>query len=104
MKAVIKKISCLVLCLLTLGIFSITSFAKYEGTTEVIAHIEAEPSETSSSDTSEDEQSSISSTDNEPVTTGDESKGIIFICLLCVSSILVLIFSVCKRKYNKRLL
>lgn len=104
MKAVIKKISCLILCLLTFGIFSITSFAKFEGNTEVIAHIEAESSETDSSDISGDEQSSISSADSEPVTTGDESESIIFICLLCVSSMLVLIFFVCKRKYNKRLL
>lgn len=100
--AIVKKSSCLILCLLFLIILSTPVFARGEGNTEVIAHIEdAESSEIYSSEDSENKQSSISldNIDSETVSTGDSSENYMIIFVLSVLSV-VIILSVYRKNNN----
>lgn len=94
--AIIKKISGLVLCLILFTMFSVSVFARYEGNTEVIAHIDEPSSEISDSS----KEQSDSSTDNDTVSTGDSSSVYIIASLMLVSSV-VIIYSIAKRNTKK---
>ena len=84
-------------------VFSVPTFAKFEGTTEVVAHIEAESSETCSSDSPESSNNSesiISSgdTNSETVKTGDSSIAWIMPLTLLALSMVIVVFSVYRKK------
>lgn len=102
---IFKKAFCLVLYLFLIMAFSIPAFARFEGDTEVVAHIEAESSEICSPDSSEssDTPESVISSDNpnsETVKTGDSSTIWIIILTISISMVVVIISF---RNRNKKL-
>lgn len=107
--AIFKKAFCLVLCLFLITVFSVPTFANFEGTTEVIAHIEAESSGICSSDSPESSNNSesiISSgdTNSETAKTGDSSIAWIMPLTLLALSMVIFVFSVYRKKSNRNLL
>ena len=98
---IFKKAFCLVLYLFLIIAFSIPAFARFEGNTEVVAHIEAESSEICSSSL-ESSESIIPSdnTDSETVKTGDSSAVWIIVLTISISMVVVIISF---RNRNKKL-
>lgn len=101
---IFKKAFCLVLYLFLIIAFSIPAFARFEGNTEVVAHIEAESSEicSSSLESSDIPESIIPSdnTDSETVKTGDSSVVWIIVLTISISMVVVIISF---RNRNKKL-
>lgn len=101
---IFKKALCLVLYLFLIIAFSIPAFARFEGDTEVVAHIEAESSEiySSSPESSDIPESIISfdNTDSETVKTGDSSTIWIIILTISISMVVVIVSF---RNRNKKL-
>lgn len=99
---IFKKAFCLVLYLFLTIVFSIPVFARFEGDTEVVAHIEAESSEicSSSLESSDIPESIIPSdnTDSETVKTGDSSIAWIMPLILLALSMVIVVFSVYRKK------